>query len=256
MADQIDQEKSDVDHPKLILCDVLALTFTMGFPSLMTWLEFVALRGQEGNRAIQTSFWLGKTLQFSFPLVYVLFRTRGKIHFEGPNKRGLFLGIVFGLIVSAGALVLYFGWLRSSPAFAGTPEQVYRWLNDFNPFFATPGGYLVMAAFMAIAHSFLEEYYWRWFVFGWLKKYLPLAAAIVLSSFAFMSHHVIVLNVYLHGYFWEAVVPFSLCVTGGGIVWAWLYHRCQSLYAPWISHLLIDTTLMSLGLDMLFGQGS
>jgi membrane protease YdiL (CAAX protease family) len=252
MADQIDNEKPANKNRQLIVCDVLALIFTMGFPSLMSWLEFVALRGQEGNQAIQAIFWLGKALQFSFPLVYVWFRAREKLHFEGPNKRGLMVGIVFGLIVSGGAMVMYFGWLRTSPAFAGTPHQVRRWLFDFNPFFGTPFGYLVMAALMAIVHSFLEEYYWRWFVFGWLKKVVPLGAAMLLSSFAFMAHHVIVLNVYLQGYFWEAVVPFSLCVAGGGIAWAWLYQRCGSLVAPWVSHLLIDAALMGLGYDMVF----
>ncbi len=257
MNQSIENQHEKFDNPKIIVCDVLALIFTMAFPSLMSWLEFVALRGQEGNQAIQAVFWLGKALQFSFPLVYVWFRAREKLQFQGPNKRGLLPGIVFGLIVSSGALILYFlyfVWLRTSPAFAGTPERVYRWLYDFNPFFATPVGYFIMAAFMAIAHSFLEEYYWRWFVFGWLKKDVPLSLAILLSSFAFMSHHVIVLNVYLQGYFWEAVVPFSLCVAGGGIVWAWLFQRCGSLYAPWLSHLLIDAALMGLGYDMVFGN--
>jgi membrane protease YdiL (CAAX protease family) len=259
MANKTGQEKLKNDNRLLIVCDVLALIFTMGFPSLMSWLEFVLLRGAsgDGNQAMQVSFWLGKVLQFSFPIVYVWFRARDSIQFERPNKRGMLAGVAFGLGVSAGALALYFFWLRTSPALAGTPEQVRHWLHEFNPFFTTPAGYVLMAAFMAVAHSFLEEYYWRWFVFQRLKALLPVAPAVLVSSFAFMAHHVIVLNVYLAGYFWEAVVPFSLCVAGGGIVWAWLYHRCRSIYAPWISHLLIDAALMGgLGVDMLFVQGS
>jgi membrane protease YdiL (CAAX protease family) len=259
MANQIDQEKLTIDNRVGIFCDVLALIFTMGYPSLMSWLEFVLLRGasRDGNLAIQLTFWLGKVVQFSFPIVYVWFRARNTIHIEPPNKRGMLVGIAFGLSVGAGALILYFGWLRSSPAFASTPRQVYNWLYEFNPFFTTFAGYLILAFTFALVHSFMEEYYWRWFVFGRLKALLPVVPAVILSSLAFMAHHVIVLNVYLQGHFWEAVVPFSLCVAGGGIVWAWLYHACQSLYAPWISHLLIDAALMSLGFDMLpFGQGS
>ena len=45
-------------------------------------------------------------------------------------------------------------------------------------------------------------------------------------------------------------MPFALCVAGGGFVWAWLYDRTQSLYAPWISHLLIDAALMAIGYEM------
>ena len=39
----------------------------------------------------------------------------------------------------------------------------------------------------------LEEYYWRWFLFGGLRRSMPVAAAVVLSSLAFTAHHVILL---------------------------------------------------------------
>jgi len=258
MTEPILEANPPSKNRQFLICDILALVFTMGFPSLMSWLEFVFLRGasRDGNTAVQLTFGLGKVLQFSFPIVYVWFRARDSIRFERPNTRGMLVGIAFGVGVGAGALVLYFGWLRTSPAMAGTPQQVHNWLVELDPFFTTFTGYLILAATFAVVHSFMEEYYWRWFVFNRLKAFLPVVPAVIVSSLAFMAHHVIVLNVYLQGHFWEAVVPFSLCVAGGGIVWAWLYHACQSLYAPWISHLIIDAALMGLGIDMLFGQGS
>jgi membrane protease YdiL (CAAX protease family) len=233
------------------LLDGIALLFAMSFPSAMSWVEFMILpgSGHERNLGLQVTFWAGKLIQFSFPLVYMWLCHRDQLAIRKPSARGLELGALFGLVVGAGALILYFTWLKSTPAMAATPERLFRWLTEFN--MATPGGYIVMAFFIAVLHSFLEEYYWRWFVFGRLEKYLPLAVAMALSSLAFMAHHVIVLSVYLHGYFWEAVVPFSLCVAGGGAVWAWLYHHRESLYAPWVSHLLVDLALMALGYDML-----
>ena len=74
-----------------------------------------------------------------------------------------------------------------------------------------------MALFISVFHSLLEEYYWRWFVFGRLERSLPLAAAIGISSLAFMAHHVFVLAYYFPGRFWSAAVPFSLCVAAGGV---------------------------------------
>jgi membrane protease YdiL (CAAX protease family) len=230
--------------------DIAALLVAMTFPSVMSWLEFMILPGAgRENVALQVTFGIGKFIQFSFPILYVWFFRREELAVHKPSARGLKLGAAFGLVVGAGALILYFTWLKTTPALAETPQRVHDWLTEFN--LATPSGYLGMAFFIAVLHSFLEEYYWRWFVFGRLEKYLPLAVAMGLSSCAFMAHHVIVLSVYLHGYFWEAVVPFSLCVAGGGVVWAWLYHRCRSLYAPWVSHLLVDLALMALGYDML-----
>ena len=70
------------------------------------------------------------------------------------------------------------------------------------------------------------------------------------SSLAFMAHHVFVLAYYFPGRFWIAAVPFSLGVAFGGGLWAWLYHRFQSLYAPWVSHLLADAAIMVIGYDM------
>jgi membrane protease YdiL (CAAX protease family) len=51
-------------------------------------------------------------------------------------------------------------------------------------------------------------------------------------------------------------VPFALCVAGGGVAWAWLYDRSNSLYAPWLSHLLIDAAVMAIGYDLAFGTSS
>jgi len=237
--------------PKAKLSDWVALVFAMTFPSVMSWVEFIVLpgAGRERNVVLQATFWLGKLVQFSFPIVFVWSFRRQELAVHKPSARGLELGAAFGLVVGAAALLLYFLWLKSSPALTATPERLHRWLTEFN--LATPGGFVAMAFFIAVLHSFLEEYYWRWFVFGRLEQCLPLAAAMGISSCAFMAHHVILLSVYLQGYFWTAAVPFSLCVAGGGIVWAWLYHRCRSLYAPWVSHLLVDMALMGLGYDML-----
>jgi len=223
----------------------------MCFPSLMSWVEFIILpgSGREKNVALQACFVVGKIVQFAFPVLYMWLRHPDQLAIKRPSARGLETGAAFGLVVGAGGLALYFGWLKTSPALASTPERLHHWLTEFN--LASPGGFLLMAFFIAVLHSFLEEYYWRWFVFGRLEQYLPLYEAMALSSIAFMAHHVIVLGVYLKGYFWIAAIPFSLCVAGGGIVWAWLYHRYQSIYAPWISHLLVDLALMALGYDML-----
>jgi membrane protease YdiL (CAAX protease family) len=76
----------------------------------------------------------------------------------------------------------------------------------------------------------------------------------VISSLAFMSFHVIVLAVFLPHRFWELAVPLSFCVALGGCVWAWLYNRTGSIYAPWLSHVIVDLAIMAVGFDMVFGS--
>jgi uncharacterized protein len=226
----------------------LALLFAMALPSVMTWLEFILLPGQEDNSVLPLVFATGKVVQFGFPLLYVLCFERGRLRPTRPTSSGLWLGTAFGLVVGAGIIGLYFGWLRYTAVMTETPARVHGWLTRMH--LTTAGGFFAMAAFLSVLHSFLEEYYWRWFVFGGLRRYLPDIVAVVMSSLAFMAHHVIILYVYLPGQFWTLAAPFSLGVAGGGIVWAWLYARTGSLYAPWISHLLVDAALMVVGYEM------
>jgi membrane protease YdiL (CAAX protease family) len=111
------------------------------------------------------------------------------------------------------------------------------------------GKYVAMAMFYALAHSLLEEYYWRWFVFGQLRERMAVGWAILVSSVSFMAHHVLVLSLYF-GWLSAATVLFSLAVAVGGAFWAWLYQRCGSLYPPWLSHALVDLAIFVVGFDM------
>ena len=99
-----------------------------------------------------------------------------------------------------------------------------------------------------------EEYYFRWFLFGRMRAFLPLPAALVLSGLVFMAHHVILLNYYLPGQFWIIGI-FSLCIATGGMTWSWLYARTGSLYAPWLSHAVIDVVILAIGWDLLQHAG-
>src|SRR5690606_17666993 len=103
-----------------------------------------------------------------------------------------------------------------------------------------------------LVHSLAEEYYWRWFVFAQLRRIIPLAPAIGLSSLAFMAHHVIVVGSYLRDNP-LAMIFFSLSVAVGGAVWAGLYQRSGSLVGPWLSHLLVDAGIMIVGYDLIWG---
>jgi membrane protease YdiL (CAAX protease family) len=146
-------------------------------------------------------------------------------------------------------LVAYFGWLRHGSLLAATAGKVREKLEEFGV--AGPALFLVVAFFYCVVHSLGEEYYWRWFVFGGLRRLLPVWMAVVLSSLAFALHHVIVLSVYLPGRTYTAVLPFSLAIAVGGAFWAWLYNESGTLYGPWLSHFLVDGAIFVIGWDLL-----
>jgi membrane protease YdiL (CAAX protease family) len=109
--------------------------------------------------------------------------------------------------------------------------------------------YVALAVFYSLAHSLLEEYYWRWFVFGQLRRLLPLWPAIVVSAVGFMAHHVLVLSLYFGWWTWPTML-LSAAVAAGGGFWAWLYDRSGSLLGPWLSHLLIDAGIFFVGFHL------
>jgi membrane protease YdiL (CAAX protease family) len=236
--------------PRADMPTALALVFAAVLPSFMAWLYFFVLVGSPDPDPVrQGAYGAGKLVQFAFPLVFVWFWQRRRPRHSRPNMAGVALGLGFGLAVAVGVFTLYFGWLRDSPMLEGTPAHLRRVLRSFG---VDDGArYLALAVFYVAAHSLLEEYYYRWFLFGRMRAFLSLWPAVVLSSLVFMAHHVILLAAYLPGQFWTAVVPLSLCIAVGGGVWAWLYARTQSLYAPWLSHAIVDASLFAIGWNLL-----
>jgi len=236
--------------PKADMPTALVLVIAAVLPSIMAWLYFFVLAGSHGSDPFrQGAYGAGKLVQFAFPLVFVWFWERGRPRPRWPGMAGVALGLGFGLVVAAGIFALYFGWLRDSSVLEGTPVLLHHILDSFGV--AGASSYVALAIFYVTAHSLFEEYYYRWFVFGRMRAFLPLSAAIGLSSLVLMAHHVILLAAYLPGQFWKAVVPLSLCVAIGAGVCEWLYARTQSLYAPWLSHAIVDAALFAIGWDLL-----
>jgi membrane protease YdiL (CAAX protease family) len=233
----------------------LVLAVAMTLPTLTAWGYFVALSPQvatdpRANPLMQAAYAASKVVQFGLPVACLWLADPSALRPGRPGRRGVGFGVAFGVAVGALALALYYGVLRDLPLFLDTPARLRSKVTEFG--LATPAGYLGLAAFIAVAHAALEEYYWRWFVFGRLRRYVPVPAAAGLSGLAFMGHHVLVLAVYFPGWFWAATVPLSLCIALGGVVWALLYHRSGSLLGPWVSHVLVDAAVMAIGYDLLF----
>jgi hypothetical protein len=159
----------------------------------------------------------------------------------------MMLGLGMGAAVAGIMVAAYFGGLAHSDFFAHAAEVLRNKLPAFG--IDSPSRMIALGVFYSAIHSLLEEYYWRWFVFGQLRRLVPLPAAVVVSSLAFMGHHVIVLSIYLS---WPGTAAASGCVAVGGALWAWLYQRSGSLYAPWVSHLLIDAAIFAIGYEMVF----
>lgn len=245
------------DRPPLNSGDLAMLAIALALPTLVTWLYFVAL--DEAPTAIQqTAYSVGKAVQFALPVVWVWGvlgwkRTQAKVPPGGRDVQGprdvqsVGLGVAFGLAIMGAMAGLYYFCLKPAGLFTGPMKEVQEKVASFG--IHSAAGYIALAAFYSLAHSLLEEYYWRWFVFKHCCRGLALPAAIGLSSVGFAAHHVLLLGTYF-GYDSPLTWFFSAAIVIGGMFWAWLYRRSGSLIGPWLSHALVDAAIFVIGWDL------
>jgi len=229
--------------------DIVTLMVAMVFPSLLTWLYFVALKGDPAT-VQQTVYTIGKTMQFALPAFWVFVVHRRATAWKRPGRAGLAEGLLFGAVAAAVILGGYYAWLRPAGWLAASGAAIGEKVLGFGV--DSPAKFALLALFYSAVHSFLEEYYWRWFVFGELRRALPFPSAVAVSSLAFMAHHVIVLGSYF-GWTSAATVLFSAAVAVAGGVWCWIYQRSGTLASPWLSHVLADAAIFAVGYDLARG---
>jgi CAAX protease family protein len=224
------------------------LVLALLLPTVGALVYFVAARPTDP--LFRITYTTSKFIQFTLPVVALLALDRRRLAEARILTRGISVGLLVGMGIALAILGLYSVGLRNSPQFAGLRDQVHAKVTGFG--LASPAGFVAIAVFLSAIHSFLEEYYWRWFVHAGLRQRLSQPIAMAISSLAFVAHHVVVLAVYFPDRFWTATAPFALAVAVGGAIWAWLYDRYQSLAGPWVAHLLTDAAIMAVGYDLLY----
>lgn len=213
------------------------------YPTLFTWLYFVALRDSTTGLQ-QVVYAVGKLIQFAFPIVWIGWRRPWRLRPAWPHRQGLAIGLGFGLLVSAAMLGLYFGVIRDAAWFAAPRVVVQSKVAALG--ITSAGRFLALGLFYALGHSAAEEYYWRWFVYGEMRTPKRVGPAMLWSSVGFAAHHVVLLATFFglgHPLTWL----FAGAIAVGGAFWAWLYERSGQLYGPWLSHLLVDAAIFTLG---------
>jgi membrane protease YdiL (CAAX protease family) len=239
--------ESEPSGQRLTALDWSAIAVALTLPSAVTWVYFIWLDGA-AEGAVKTAFGVGKTIQFLLPAVWVYLIQRERPQLARPQGWALLAGALFGLAVGAAMAALYFAWLKPAGLFDQPAAEVREKVKSFGVH--SLAAYIALAIFYSALHSLLEEYYWRWFVFGQLARGCKLPAALAIAGLGFAAHHVLVLGLYFG---WAAPLTwlFSAGIAIGGAIWSWLYRRGNSLAAPWLSHALVDAAIFAIGYDVI-----
>lgn len=109
--------------------------------------------------------------------------------------------------------------------------------------------YWPFALFLSLVNSLVEEYYWRWFLYGRLRLVVPGWRAHVLAGAAFAAHHVVIATQFFPG---ALGVVLGASVGVGGAIMSLLYERQGTVAGAWACHLVVDLAIMAAGHALLF----
>lgn len=227
------------------------MLFTLLFPLFQTYLYFDLMA--TWSASIQKGIYaVTKVVMLLLPIVYLGIVCKERFWLRKFNARGLVEGAAFGLLVLLVMCLLYFCCLK--PLGIISPEsRVAESITERVAVFGIthPAMFILFGVFVSFIHSGLEEYYWRWFAFILLRRVMPTTLSAIVSGVAFSLHHVILLGTYI-GYNSPLAWLFSFGIAMGGAYWCWLYYRKDSIYAPWLSHAIIDIAIFIVGYDLVF----
>ena len=153
--------------------------------------------------------------------------------------RGIVLGLVMGGCIAIGFFVL-----PSSVRELGL-ARIHKKISVLG----IENHFFVYLLFLAFAHSLLEEFYWRFFIFrGWLRRIRFRPVAHLISAICFTLHHWVV-TVHYFGFYLGMLLGSGVLMAG--LIWQYVFEKEKSLTTVWVSHVIADLVLMAVGLRAL-----
>ncbi|MBT5707688.1 CPBP family intramembrane metalloprotease [bacterium] len=189
-----------------------------------------------------------KLFTILWPLIALRWLIKSPIRFRFPSSisvprsllEGLCLGGILGGSIWLTMLTPLGDLVATSSGSIGAKIDDLGLRNHFWTF----------AVVISVGHSLLEEYYWRGFVFGQLRLRFSLFWSHSLAGLTFSLHHMVICSQFFP-------MPWGILLGGsvaiGGVCWSLLYQRHGHFYGAWLSHLIVDLGLMTIGARLVFG---
>ena len=158
-----------------------------------------------------------------------------------PMKKGLLPAIALGVGIY---VVILGGYFLVSPFFDFSKIAGALTANAG----VTKENFLYVSLYISFANSFLEEFFFRGFVFTNLKQLSGRKLAYIFSATAFSLYHVAMMI----GWFSPAL--FLLVMVGlaaGGMIFNWLNEKLDTIYCSWLTHMFANFAINTIGFMLL-----
>ena len=190
------------------------------------------------------AFLLAKTWVTVFPVAWHILVEESRPGWSPARRGGLLAGAVLGSLMGAVIVLLY---VTAGRVLIDTDvmSDILRQAR-LDP----PRTYIAAACYWIAVNSLLEEYVWRWFITRQCEKLMPSAAAILASAAGFTLHHVAAVQAYAG---WPVALIAASGTFCGAAIWSWCYVRFSSIWPGYISHVIADVAVLTIGYQILFG---
>ena len=163
------------------------------------------------------------------------------LQFLRPKKKGLLPAIALGIGIYG---VILGGYFLLSPFFDFSQIAGALTANAG----VTKENFLYVSLYISFANSFLEEFFFRGFVFTNLKRLSGRGLAYLFSAATFSAYHVAMMI----GWFSPAL--FLLVMVGlvaGGMIFNWLNEKLDTIYCSWLTHMFANFAINTIGFMLL-----
>ena len=158
-----------------------------------------------------------------------------------PKKKGLLFAALLGIAVYGVIVGAYF---LLSPFFDFS--KIAGALTENAG--VTAENFLYVSLYISFVNSFLEEFFFRGFIFQNLKNHGGRVAAYLISAISFSLYHVAMMIG------WFSLPLFLLVMAGlllGGFILNRLNERLDTIYGSWLTHMFANFAINTVGFMLL-----
>lgn len=156
-----------------------------------------------------------------------------KLRFDKHLKTGIILGLISFCIVIIAYMIF-----RNSIDFAGIVTEMQEKSR------ITAANFVLVGLYVTFINSFLEEFFFRGYIFLNLRQYGRQWIAYTYSSMLFALYHIAIFKTWFS-------LPLTLLALLGlviiGIIFNYVDTKSENLLNSWIIHILADTAIIIIG---------
>ncbi len=159
------------------------------------------------------------------------------------DKGSVKVGVLFGVIAFAVILLTYY-FAQDMLDLQGIVQELTGKSG------ITPANFLLVGLYITFGNSFLEEFFFRGFVFLSLYRRGKKVAAYLFSAGLFGLYHIAIFQTWFNPWL-IGLALFGL--VGVGLVFNWLNTKPGGFLNSWVTHILADIAIILIGMR-LFGM--